>query len=113
MQKGYLVLVAILAYISCFAISLGPLTFVVIAEIFPTRARGTAMSVATFILWITVFIVSQTFPMLMGSIGNAFTFWIYMLMAVSHFSLYGKWFPKQKEKLWKRSKHSGSRMKQV
>ena len=98
MQKGYLVLVAILAYISCFAISLGPLTFVVIAEIFPTRARGTAMSVATFILWITVFIVSQTFPMLMGSIGNAFTFWIYMLMAVFAFLFVWKMVPETKGK---------------
>ena len=98
MQKGYLVLIAILAYISCFAISLGPLTFVVIAEIFPTRARGTAMSVATFILWITVFIVSQTFPMLMGSIGNAFTFWIYMLMAVFAFLFVWKMVPETKGK---------------
>ncbi|MBG9377336.1 sugar porter family MFS transporter [Panacibacter sp. DH6] len=98
MQKGYLVLIAILAYIACFAISLGPLTFVVIAEIFPTKARGTAMSVATFILWITVFIVSQTFPILMGSIGNAFTFWIYMLMAVCAFFFVWKMVPETKEK---------------
>ena len=98
MQKGYLVLIAILAYIACFAISLGPLTFVVIAEIFPTKARGTAMSVATFILWITVFIVSQTFPMLMGSIGNAFTFWIYMIMAVFAFLFVWKMVPETKEK---------------
>lgn len=100
MQQGYLVLVAILAYISCFAISLGPLTFVVIAEIFPTRARGTAMSVATFILWISVFIVSQTFPMLIGSpiIGIALTFWIYMLMAIFAFLFVWKMVPETKGK---------------
>jgi len=98
MQKGYLVLIAILGYIACFAISLGPLTFVVIAEIFPTKARGTAMSVAVFSLWVAVFLVSQTFPILMGSIGNAFTFWIYMLMAVFAFLFVWKMVPETKEK---------------
>ena len=98
MQEGYLVLIAILGYIACFAISLGPLTFVVIAEIFPTKARGTAMSVAVFSLWAAVFLVSQTFPILMGSIGNAFTFWIYMLMAVCAFVFVWKMVPETKEK---------------
>lgn len=97
-QQGYLVLIAILGYIACFAISLGPLTFVVIAEIFPTRARGTAMSVAVFSLWAAVFLVSQTFPILMGSIGNAFTFWIYMLMAICAFLFVWKMVPETKEK---------------
>ncbi|WP_216368558.1 sugar porter family MFS transporter [Limnovirga soli] len=98
MQKGYLVLIAILGYIACFATSLGPLTFVVIAEIFPTKARGTAMSVAVFVLWSAVFLVSQTFPILMGSIGNAFTFWIYMLMAIGAFLFVWKMVPETKEK---------------
>lgn len=47
-QQGYLVLIAILGYIAFFAMSLGPLTFVVIAEIFPTKSRATAMSITTF-----------------------------------------------------------------
>ncbi|WP_234047666.1 sugar porter family MFS transporter [Chryseobacterium paridis] len=81
-QKGYLILIAILGYIACFAMSLGPLAFVVIAEIFPTKARATAMSVATFFLWSAVFLVSQTFPVLIGTIGNAYTFWLYMGIAV-------------------------------
>jgi SP family arabinose:H+ symporter-like MFS transporter len=97
-QQGYLVLIAILGYIACFAISLGPLTFVVIAEIFPTKARGTAMSIAVFSLWSAVFLVSQTFPILMGSIGNAFTFWIYMLMAICAFLFVWKMVPETKEK---------------
>ena len=50
MAKGYLVLVAILAYIAFFAVSLGPLAFVVIAEIFSNRNRGKAMSVSIFFL---------------------------------------------------------------
>lgn len=85
MAKGYLVLVAILAYISFFAISLGPLTFVVVAEIFPTYVRGKAMSAAIFFLWVAVYAVSQSFPMLLKSIGSAFTFWLYMIMSVIAF----------------------------
>ncbi|WP_213277738.1 sugar porter family MFS transporter [Chryseobacterium indologenes] len=107
-QQGYLVLIAILGYIACFAMSLGPLTFVVIAEIFPTKARATAMSVATFFLWLAVFLVSQTFPVLIGSIGNAYTFWIYMLVAVITFLFIWKMVPETKgktleeiEKTWK------------
>jgi len=107
MQQGYLVLIAILGYIACFAISLGPLTFVVIAEIFPTRARGTAMSVAIFFLWSAVFLVSQTFPMLIGSpsIGIGYTFWIYMLMAICAFLFVWKMVPETKEKTLEEIEH--------
>ncbi|WP_284461526.1 sugar porter family MFS transporter [Chryseobacterium sp.] len=97
-QQGYLVLIAILGYIASFAMSLGPLTFVVIAEIFPTKARATAMSVATFFLWAAVFLVSQTFPILIGSIGNAYTFWLYMLVAVIAFLFIWKRIPETKGK---------------
>jgi SP family arabinose:H+ symporter-like MFS transporter len=97
-QQGYLVLVAILGYIACFAISLGPLTFVVISEIFPTKARGAAMSVAAFFLWAAVFLVSQTFPILKGSIGLGYTFLIYMLMAIAAFLFVWKMVPETKEK---------------
>lgn len=80
-QQGYIILIAILGYIASFAMSMGPLTFVIISEIFPNRARGTAMSIATFFLWLAVFAVSQTFPVLMGSLGPAYTFWLYMAAA--------------------------------
>lgn len=96
--QGYWVLAGILLYISFFAISLGPLTFVVIAEIFPTNIRGRAMSVAIFFLWVSVYIVSQTFPMLLESIGSAYTFWIYMLMSVIAFGFVYKFIPETKGK---------------
>ena len=105
--QGYWVLAGILLYISFFAISLGPLTFVVIAEIFPTNIRGRAMSVAIFFLWLSVYIVSQTFPMLLESIGSAYTFWIYMVMSVIAFGFIFRFIPETKgktleeiEKLW-------------
>ncbi|MBO9634281.1 MAG: sugar porter family MFS transporter [Chitinophagaceae bacterium] len=98
MNQGPLILVAILAYIAFFAISLGPLTFVVVAEIFPTHVRGRAMSVAIFFLWVAVFAVSQTFPMLQSSVGPAITFWIYMLMSVIAFFFVWRLVPETKEK---------------
>ncbi len=98
LAKGYLVLVAILAYIAFFAISLGPLAFVVIAEIFSNRNRGMAMSVCIFFLWASVYAVSQSFPMLLATIGSAFTFWIYMGMAVLAFIFVYKLIPETKGK---------------
>ena len=96
--EGYLVLIAILAYLSFFAISLGPLAFVVISEIFSNRNRGAAMSVCIFFLWTSVYLVSQTFPMLLASIGSAFTFWIYMVMAIVAFFFILKMIPETKGK---------------
>ena len=98
LAKGYLVLIAILAYIAFFAISLGPLTFVVISEIFSNRNRGKAMSVCIFFLWVAVYAVSQSFPMLLASIGSAYTFWIYMVMAVFAFLFVYKFIPETKGK---------------
>lgn len=96
--QGYWVLGGILLYISFFAVSLGPLTFVVVSEIFPTNIRGRAMSVALFFLWLSVYVVSQTFPMLLESIGSAFTFWIYMMMSVLAFLFIYKFVPETKGK---------------
>ena len=103
--KGYLVLIAILAYIAFFAISLGPLAFVVIAEIFSNRNRGMAMSVCIFFLWASVYAVSQSFPMLLASIGSAFTFWIYMLMSVFAFLFVYKLIPETKGKSLEEIEH--------
>jgi SP family arabinose:H+ symporter-like MFS transporter len=91
-----LILVAILAYIACFAASLGPVVWVVIAEIFPTRVRGTAMSVATFALWIACFAVSQGFPMLLEGIGGAKTFWLFMVFALATVGFIAKFVPETK-----------------
>lgn len=76
---GIPLLVAILAFIGAFAVALGPIPWILCSEIFPTRVRGRAMSVATFTIWTSCYIVAQTFPMLNDSpaVGPACTFWIY------------------------------------
>jgi SP family arabinose:H+ symporter-like MFS transporter len=77
--SGLPLLLAILAYIGAFAMALGPIPWILCSEIFPTRVRGRAMSLATFTIWTSCYIVAQTFPMLNDnpSIGPATTFWVY------------------------------------
>lgn len=104
-EQAWLLLVAILAYISFFAISLGPLTFVVVSEIFPNPVRGRAMSVAIFFLWLSVYVVSQTFPMLLESLGAAYTFWIYMILSAVAFLFVVKFIPETKGKSLEEIEH--------
>ncbi|KRE35201.1 sugar porter family MFS transporter [Paenibacillus sp. Soil522] len=79
---GPLVLVFILLYVASFAISLGPVVWVIISEIFPNRIRGKATAIAAMMLWAADYLVSQTFPPLLSSAGPASTFWIYGSMAL-------------------------------
>ena len=57
-------LFVVLTYIACFAFSVGPVTWIVLSEIFPSEFRAKAMAISTAVLWIANFVVSQTFPML-------------------------------------------------
>jgi SP family arabinose:H+ symporter-like MFS transporter len=82
---GYGLLLFILLYIGSFAASYGPVTWVVISEIFPIKMRGVAMSVATFALWVAVYLVTQLFPMMLEMVGPAGTFWIFGAMALLSF----------------------------
>ncbi len=77
--NGLPLLLAILAFIGAFAMALGPIPWILCSEIFPTRVRGRAMSLATFTIWASCYLVAQSFPMLNDnpSIGPALTFWIY------------------------------------
>jgi sugar porter (SP) family MFS transporter len=74
---GLPMLLLVLAAIGCYSMSLAPVTWVVIAEIFPNRIRGAAMSVAVTALWCACFVLTYTFPLLNDGLGPAGTFWIY------------------------------------
>jgi len=80
---GVWMLLFILGYIACFALSVGPVTWVILSEIFPTCIRGRAMAIATICLWIANYIVSQTFPMmdanpwLVDTFHRGLPFWLY------------------------------------
>lgn len=83
--QGLPVLLLVLGAIGCYAMSLAPVTWVVISEIFPNRIRGAAMSVAVCALWIACFILTYTFPMLNKNLGAAGTFWLYAVICVLGF----------------------------
>jgi len=83
--QGLPVLLLVLAAIGCYAMSLAPVTWVVISEIFPNRIRGAAMSVAVCALWIACFILTYTFPLLNAQLGAAGSFWLYAAICVLGF----------------------------
>ncbi|RJP32309.1 MAG: MFS transporter [Candidatus Omnitrophota bacterium] len=85
LYEGPWILIFILLYVGSFAMSMGPVVWVVMSEIFPTRIRGRAMSIATVFLWISCFLVSLTFPILVDHISDSFTFWLYASMCVVTF----------------------------
>lgn len=83
--KGLPMLLLVLAAMACYGMSLAPITWVVISEIFPNRIRGAAISVAVTSLWAACFILTYTFPLLNGALGPAMTFWIYAAICVAGF----------------------------
>jgi sugar porter (SP) family MFS transporter len=83
--KGLPMLLLVLAAIGSYAMSLAPVTWVVISEIFPNRIRGAAMAVAVSSLWIACFILTYTFPILNAKLGSAGTFWLYAAICAAGF----------------------------
>ena len=81
----FVFLALVLAAIGIYSMSLAPVTWVLISEIFPNRIRGTAMSVAVGFLWIACFILTYTFPIFKTLLGVSVTFWIYAAICVIGF----------------------------
>jgi sugar porter (SP) family MFS transporter len=80
--SGPFVLVFTLAAIASYAMSLAPITWVLISEIFPNRIRGAAVSVAVSALWVGCFLLTYTFPLLNGALGPSLTFWTYAAICI-------------------------------
>ncbi|MDD4870283.1 MAG: sugar porter family MFS transporter [Kiritimatiellae bacterium] len=76
-MKGMAVLVFTLCSLGCYGLSLAPIVWVLISELFPNRIRGAAVSVAVSALWVACFILTFVFPILKDTVGMAGTFWIY------------------------------------
>ncbi|MBN2983087.1 sugar porter family MFS transporter [Cohnella algarum] len=81
-STGPVVLVLILVYVAAFAVSLGPVVWVLLSEIFPNRVRGRATAIASMALWAADYVVSQSFPPLLGSAGPAATYWTFGAMSL-------------------------------
>lgn len=101
---GYLALACMMFYVASFAMSWGPVTWVLLSEIFPNKIRGKAMAVAVAAQWISNYLVSLTFPMmddntyLTAQFNNGFAYWIYGLMGVFALLFVWKFVPETKGK---------------
>lgn len=105
--SGPLVLIFLLMYVASFAVSLGPVVWVVLSEIFPNRIRGKATAIASMALWAADYVVSQSFPPMLASAGPAITFWIFGVMSLLTFLFTWRAVPETKgrsleeiESLW-------------
>jgi len=96
--SGPLILGLILLYIAFFAMAMGPIVWVVMAEIFPTRMRGSAMAIATVILWVSDFAVTLSFPVIADRLNESTAFWLYAAMCAVDFVFMFFFLPETKGK---------------
>jgi len=96
--KGIAILVLVMLAIATYAMTLAPVTWVVLSEIFPNKIRGAAMAVATTALWIACFVLTYTFPILNKLLNASGTFWLYGLICLSGFLFILKKLPETKGK---------------
>ena len=112
---GTMALVFMLTYVAAFALSWGPVTWVLLAEIFPNKIRGKALAIAVAAQWVANYLVSWSFPMmndstyLSNTFNHGFAYWIYGLMGLLAAIFVWKWVPETKgksleeiEKLWEK-----------
>jgi len=95
---GIIVLVFIMGYLAFFALSLGPIVWVLIGEIFPNNLRSHAVSLAVFCLWAANLVVSFSFPILLVYLKGGYTFLIYAVMCVLCFIFVYKYLIETKGK---------------
>lgn len=84
-STGLPLLIFVVAAIACYAMTLAPVTWVVLSEIFPNKVRGAAMAVATFALWTGNALLAYFFPIINGKVGASGSFWIFALICVAGF----------------------------
>lgn len=101
---GIPALIFMLIYIACFAMSWGPVAWVLLSEIFPNKIRGKALAIAVAAQWFSNYLVSWTFPImnkntyLVESFHNGFAYWVYGAMSVLASFFVWKFIPETKGK---------------
>jgi len=83
--KGVMMVVLVVTAISVYAMTLGPVTWTLLAEIFPHRIRGVAMATCTFALWVGCCTLTFSFPSMNAALGSSGTFWIYSAICICAF----------------------------
>lgn len=112
---GFGALIFMLLYVASFAMSWGPVCWVLLSEIFPNKIRGRALAVAVAAQWISNYLVSWTFPMmdknsyLLEKFNHGFAYWIYGVMGLLAMWIVWKYVPETKgktleelEEVWKK-----------
>lgn len=97
-SRGIHMVILILAAIACYAMSLAPVTWVVISEIFPNRIRGAGVSVSVLALWSACTVLTFTFPYLNLYLDSHGTFWLYAAICIAGFAFIWRRLPETKDK---------------
>ena len=84
-RGGFWTLAALFGVVASFAETLGPVVWVVLSELFPTRVRGTAMSISIAALWLGCYTVTLSFPPISSALGAGGCFWMYAAISVGAF----------------------------
>jgi len=95
---GFFMIILVVAAIACYAMTLGPCTWVLISELFPNRVRAIAVATCTFALWVGSSTLTYTFPLLNKLLGSYGTFWIYALVCLCGFLFFLRRLPETKGK---------------
>ena len=96
--KGFVMVVLVVAAISVYAMTLGPVTWTLLAEIFPNRIRGIAMATCTFALWVGCCTLTFSFPSMNAALGSSGTFWVYSAICLCAFVFLFRRCPETKGK---------------
>jgi len=97
-MTGVLMVGLVVAAISIYAMTLAPVTWTLLAEIFPNRIRGIAMATCTFALWVGCCTLTFSFPSMNAALGSSGTFWIYSAICVCAFVFLYRRCPETKGK---------------
>jgi SP family sugar porter-like MFS transporter len=97
-SEGFHMVLLVVTAIACYAMTLAPVTWVVIAEIFPNHIRGAAMSVAVLALWLACTVLTFTFPFLNDFLGAHGTFWLYAAICAVGYVFVWQRLPETKDK---------------
>ena len=109
--NGYLALFCMMVYVASFAMSWGPVTWVLLSEIFPNKIRGRAMSVAVAAQWIANYAVSMTFPIMDDNsyltelFNHGFSYWVYGIMSLLALIFVWKFVPETKGRTLEEMEH--------
>jgi SP family sugar:H+ symporter-like MFS transporter len=97
-HMGIVAVVAALAYSAFFNISWGPVMWVMLGEMFPNQLRGSALAVCGFAQWFSNYLIAQSFPIMLGSLGLAASYTFYGVCAAISFFLVQRFIHETKGK---------------